>query len=203
MSPSILSNYVTGLLVAIMIAMATPNLCMAATDERAKNEAEAATFFNQVLRETDNPLIASMARSSLSQLGQPGPRRHHAEVTLYQQLNRVLAVPTVVNGKVIATMALDTGASYTVITPELARQLGITVDATTPTIPLLTGNGVVRAPVVSLKRLKFGTVELRDVKAVIRDLGPNSAVSGLMGMNCFKDKEITLSRNRLIVDYVE
>ena len=55
-------------------------------------------------------------------------------------------VEATINGRTEALFLLDTGASYCVIAPSLARQLALPPTGSFATV--LTANGAVRAPVV-------------------------------------------------------
>jgi clan AA aspartic protease (TIGR02281 family) len=161
---------------------------------------EATLFFNRLARESDNPLIASMARESLSRLQDNAPLSR-VVVTLLEQPDSSLAVPTLIEGKVMATLLIDTGSSYTVITPRLAKKLGVVVTPETQRVSLLTANGPITAPLVTLKNISIGQVNVPDVSVVIQDLGDGDDIllSGLLGMNFFQGMDITLKENQLIL----
>lgn len=161
---------------------------------------EATLFFNRLARESNNPLIASMARESLSRLQDNAPLSQ-VVVTLLEQPDSSLAVPTLIEGKVMATLLIDTGSSYTVITPRLAKKLGVVVTPETQRVSLLTANGPITAPLVTLKNISIGQVNVPDVSVVIQDLGDGDDIllSGLLGMNFFQGMDITLKENQLIL----
>jgi clan AA aspartic protease (TIGR02281 family) len=217
-------------LLAITLAFWSPQAV--AADQEIK---EATVFFNEVLQHTDNPLIANLAKESLSKL-QSNPStatnttRSTTPVTLssfntqqpsHQALatkpatptvsdgieipllkgsfSRNLVVPALLNRSTNGTFIVDTGATYSVITPKLARELGVNVDSNTQRIPILTANGWIQAPVVKLSHISLGNVEVRNVQAVVQDLGGDPALSGLLGMNFFSDIELTIRRDKLIL----
>jgi clan AA aspartic protease (TIGR02281 family) len=161
---------------------------------------EATAFFNQLARESNNPLIASLARDSLSRLQASAPMRR-VVVPLMEQPDTSLVVPALIDSKVMATFLVDTGASYTVITPRMASKLGIAITRETPRISLLTANGPVTAPIVTLHNLSIGQVNVPEVQAVVQELGNGDdlLLSGLLGMNFFKGMDITLKEDQLIL----
>ncbi len=161
---------------------------------------EATAFFNQLARESNNPLIASLARDSLSRLQSSAPMRR-VVVPLMEQPDTSLVVPALIDSKVMATFLVDTGASYTVITPRMASKLGIAVTRETPRISLLTANGPVTAPIVTVHNLSIGQVNVPEVQAVVQELGNGDdlLLSGLLGMNFFKGMDITLKEDQLIL----
>jgi clan AA aspartic protease (TIGR02281 family) len=161
---------------------------------------EATVFFNRLARESNNPLIASLARESLSRLQGSSPIRR-VVVPLLEQPDTSLAVPTLIEGKVMATFLIDTGSSYTVITPRLAQKLGVVVSPETQRVSLLTANGPITAPMVRLKNISIGQVNVPEVNVVIQDLGNGDDIllSGLLGMNFFQGMDITLKEDQLIL----
>jgi clan AA aspartic protease (TIGR02281 family) len=114
-----------------------------------------------------------------------------------------LAVPTVVNRQAATTFLVDTGATFTVITPKLARLLGVEITPETPHINILTANGKVAVPVVTLHHVALGDYEVENVQAVVQDLGASDSLSGLLGMNFFRDVELTVRRDRLILGVLQ
>lgn len=162
---------------------------------------EATVFFNQLARESDNPLIASLALESLTRLQDSSSPVRRVIVPLLEQPDSSLAVPTLIEGRVMATFLIDTGSSYTVITPRLAKKLGVVVSPDTERISLLTANGAITAPLVKLKNISIGQVNVPEVSVVIQDLGDGDDIllSGLLGMNFFHGMDITLRGDQLIL----
>lgn len=161
---------------------------------------EATVFFNRLAQESTNPLIVSLARESLSKLHNDGPV-HQVVVPLMEQPDTSLVVPTLINGKVMATFLVDTGSSYTVITPGMASKLGIVITGETPRVSLLTANGPITAPLVTLKNISIGQVNVPEVSVVVQELGDGDDIllSGLLGMNFFQGMDITLKEDQLIL----
>ncbi|HEY9687368.1 MAG TPA: TIGR02281 family clan AA aspartic protease [Coleofasciculaceae cyanobacterium] len=172
---------------------------------------EAEVFFTKVLHTTSNPVIAAMARDSLLKIqtgdakespaavASPAPSKTVAEVALLPQTDSTYVVPVVVNKNVMATFLIDTGASYTVITPETAKAIGVEVTKETPTVPVTTANGTIDAPVVRLRNVSLGGMLVNDVEAVVTPLGATPQLSGLLGMSFFRGMEISFKQDRLII----
>jgi len=168
------------------------------------SDTQAATeFFNKIARESDNPVLAKAARESAARLNQTTPpsttQRHR--IRLFSQADDSIAVPAVLNGKTVGTFIVDTGASYTVITPRMAKKLGVDVESV-ETVSVLTGNGVIKAPLVTLKDVMIGQIHVSEVKAVVQDLGGDLIIAGVLGMNFFKGKTITIQQDSLILEEV-
>ena len=175
----------------------------------SNNEVNEAThFFNEVAQKSKNPVIAEMARESLQQLksiqsdsadSKGKKSKSIAEVALLPQYDHTYVVPATVNQRYLATFLIDTGASYTVITPKLAKTLGLSVNADSPTVPVTTANGLLHAPVVRLKHVSLGGMQVDNVDAVITELGDSPQLSGLLGMSFFQGMELSFKQDRLVI----
>lgn len=188
--------------------LATPGVSPAidVSPSQGKEIGEAAEFFSRIARTSKNPVIVAMAQESLSRLNADGsapeksssPKRT-TEVALLPQSDNTYVVPAVVNRKYMATFLIDTGASYTVITPQMAESLGIKVTADNPTVPVTTANGVLNAPVVRLKNVTLGGMQVENVDAVVTHLGDTPQISGLLGMSFFRGMEMSFKQDKLVL----
>jgi clan AA aspartic protease (TIGR02281 family) len=99
-------------------------------------------------------------------------------------------VQATINGRAQGLFLLDTGASYCVITPGLARELALSPTGSFATV--LTANGAVKAPIVRLRSLELNGTRAQDVQAIVHDaVGPK--LDGVIGLNF-------LNRYRYAVD---
>jgi clan AA aspartic protease (TIGR02281 family) len=97
----------------------------------------------------------------------------------------------ILNERIRQHFIVDTGASFTVISREAAKELGITIDENTPFIPIATASSVILNPLATLRSIRVGEAEVEDVDVLIHNLPSNSA--GLLG-NSF------LSRFKVVLD---
>jgi len=175
---------------------------------------EANIFFSKLAKDSANPVIASMAQENVKKLAEKaenynqlanaptfaetaGSKSTHS-VSLVTQANNSLAIPTIINRKTMGTFVLDTGATYTVITPRLARKLGVTIDSGNR-VAIATANGVIQAPIVTLKSVTIGDVEVNNVQAIVQNLGDDLLLAGLLGMNFFKGMDMSVRQDKLIL----
>lgn len=188
-----------GLLVTMSII---PLTGIGNAQELSSQVSEATLFFNQLAKTSSNPVISNMARDTLNRLEhQDGPPRTQVVVPLLEQSDASLVVPTLVNDKIMGTFIVDTGASYTVITPAMAERLGVRITPETPRVSMITANGHIRAPLVTLRNITIGELRVPSVQAVVQPIGNGDDVllSGLLGMNFFSGMELTVKQDRLII----
>jgi clan AA aspartic protease (TIGR02281 family) len=91
----------------------------------------------------------------------------------------------VLNERIKQYFMVDTGASFTVISRQAAKELGITIDESTPFIPIATASSVVINPLVTLGSIRVGEAKVENVDALVHNLP--GGVAGLLG-NSFLNK---------------
>jgi clan AA aspartic protease (TIGR02281 family) len=102
------------------------------------------------------------------------PMEKHGEVVIIQ---------ATLNNKRSAKFVVDTGASYTLISNAVARDLAIDVGPTPKTLQFQTANGLIQAPVTNLESIAVGGMEIRNLPAAVHDAVPDPQVAGLLGLN--------------------
>jgi len=83
----------------------------------------------------------------------------------------------------IIKMALDTGASYTIIPIETAVAIGYNPALSKRHIEITTANGVVVAPIITVETLSCLGTEVKNIDVICHDLPVQSPVKGLLGLN--------------------
>lgn len=105
-------------------------------------------------------------------------------------------VDATLNGRTRGLFLVDTGATYCVIAPALARQLALAPTGTS--IEIHTANGPVRAPVVRLRTLELGDTRAHDVQAIVHDaVGPR--LDGVIGLNFLNHYRYAIDPQRRVL----
>jgi len=123
----------------------------------------------------------------------------YSSIKVIPQMDNTMAVPVMINKRQSSTFLIDTGASYTVITPNLAKQLGVMKKSPDNVVPLNTANGMAYVPVVTIKQVILGDMIVQNVQAVVTDLGPSAEISGLLGMNFFTGRTLLITPQRIFI----
>jgi hypothetical protein len=113
-----------------------------------------------------------------------------------QVVENVVLVPATLNGTHGATLLLDTGAQYTIVTPALAARLSLTAppNALTRSVSVVGGQKI-SVPFVRLPVLAIGSTTIINLEVGIYAVAPDSPiVDGLLGAD-------VLSQYRVIVDH--
>lgn len=106
---------------------------------------------------------------------------------------RSMVVQARLNGTRNARFIVDTGADITMLSHELARDLGIVPTASSPTVTLNTAGGTVRVDLVRVDSIEVGEAEVRNIAAAVHDLpDAPSGVDGLLGLTFLDRFLVTL-----------
>jgi clan AA aspartic protease (TIGR02281 family) len=88
-----------------------------------------------------------------------------------------------INSTTKANFIVDTGASYTVISEHVARELKIDLEKKHPKIRLQTANGVIEVPLVTLDSIEISGLRVDDLAAAVHDFSKDTNIAGLLGLN--------------------
>lgn len=96
----------------------------------------------------------------------------------------------------IALMVIDSGSSYVTLPWRLATAIDLKVNPI-ETVQLTSASTVERVPIVSIPVVSIPEIEvlgksIKNVKAIIKDLPPESPADGLLGLSFLKYFKLTL-----------
>ena len=110
----------------------------------------------------------------------PKPGRTH--VLHFERAGQEIGLEVTIGDRVVCNFKADTGASLNTLPRWAADELGIEIDADTPTISLVGVSGKpMRVPVVTVPSVRVGTVYVENVEMAVLD----TMNSGLLGMPFF------------------
>ena len=96
-------------------------------------------------------------------------------------------------GDGIVNLALDTGATWTLVSWEITVQLGYDPASVRERTRVTTGSGVEYCPRVKLKRLESMGKSASNLEALCHTLPPTSRVDGLLGLNFLKRFDVRIN----------
>jgi len=112
-------------------------------------------------------------------------------------VKNAIYVNATLNQKEYITLLLDTGASHTIITPDVAELLGISPkkDAPKGTITLI-GGKTIEVPVVSLSKIKVGDAVVNNLMVGVYSVFPNAPlVDGILGTDFLRHFTVTVDHH--------
>ena len=87
-------------------------------------------------------------------------------------------------------VALDTGASTTMIPTEVAMDLGY--DLSNPNEQMMTANGIVLANRIAVRKLTAIGETVENIDVVCHDLPEGSIIEGLLGLNFLRHFDVNI-----------
>ena len=121
-------------------------------------------------------------------------KQYAAEVSL-RALGDQFLVDAVLNNAQNAVLLLDTGASLSIISPELLRMLGIPYQSTGRTAWFSTAGGRIKAPIITLASLALDGVVVENIEVGVIGEFDNNTFDGLLGMNFLRHFEFFIDQN--------
>jgi len=91
-------------------------------------------------------------------------------------------------------MALDTGATYTIIPIEAAVAVGCDPSRSKKRIEITTGSGVEYVPLIIIPQFRAFGMRVKNLEVICHNLPTQSPIEGLLGLNF-------LNKSKLIIDF--
>ena len=112
-------------------------------------------------------------------------------IPLMNQTN-ALMVSAKLNDRATGTFVVDTGATYTSISQELADSMGSGLRYV-GTVRITTANGQIDVPKVIIDRIRINNLEARNVEATVINLHKGGSFSGLLGLSFLRNFQLTIN----------
>lgn len=93
------------------------------------------------------------------------------------------------------SLLIDTGASMTILTPDILKNSNISYTNTGKTTLFNTANGQVKAPIYEIESLSLGEWQVSQIEIGVMPLGNKSIFNGLLGMNFLKHFQFFIDQN--------
>ena len=177
-----------------------------ATAQLALDDKEAAR--RSLLLVSQDPAVGAQAQAMLSELTIALAGMHDTEpevsatelvgIPLHRSGNHFIVDARPAHGRNIRLL-IDTGASLTMLTPDVLEQRGIRYQDTGRTGIFNTANGPVRAPIYKLDFLSVGDWQVNQLEIGVLDLNGGSNIDGLLGMNFLRHFQFFIDQNEALL----
>ena len=91
-------------------------------------------------------------------------------------------------------MVLDTGAVYTVIAWDVAKDIGYDPAISEHRMPIITTNGVIEVPLITVQSIHITSLGTESVEVICHDIPEITRIEGLLGLSFLK-------HFRTLIDY--
>ncbi len=143
---------------------------------------------------TDKSSASDYSTSSPNHSFQPAVKQSEQIIVPYNKQASMIIVDVTINRRITKSFAVDTGATLTVISQEVANALRLKPDPKIPPMIAQTANGPVEAPLVNLDSVAIEGLEVPNITAGILKL-EDSLISGLLGLNFLNHFQMTVDAN--------
>jgi clan AA aspartic protease (TIGR02281 family) len=89
-------------------------------------------------------------------------------------------------------MILDTGAAYTAISWDLAKDVGYDPAGSPERVPIVTANGVLEVPKLTVSRIALRELSARAVEVICHDIPELAEIEGLLGLSFLKHFRVVM-----------
>lgn len=89
--------------------------------------------------------------------------------------------------KIILNLALDTGASGTIISAKKLREIGYNLDNPEDEVYITTGSGLIFVPKITIEKLTALGKDVSDFEVIAHDFPPTSSVDGVLGLDFLRE----------------
>ncbi len=94
--------------------------------------------------------------------------------------------------EVILNLALDTGASGTIISAKKLLEVGYDLDNPEDEIYITTGSGLIFVPKIIIEKLTALGKEKTNFLTIAHDLPPTASVDGVLGLDFLRENILTI-----------
>jgi clan AA aspartic protease (TIGR02281 family) len=177
-----------------------------AAAQQALDDHEAAR--RSLLLIVQDPDVGAQAQAMLSDLTITLAKLHDTKpqvsatevvgIPLHRSGNHFIVDASPARGRNIRLL-IDTGASLTILTPDVLVQHGIRYQDTGTTRVFNTANGPVRAPIYRLDTLTVGDWKVNQLEVGVLVLSGGSNIDGLLGMNFLRHFQFFIDQNKALL----
>lgn len=100
-------------------------------------------------------------------------------------------------------MAVDTGATYTMIPIEAAVAIGCDYLRPHHKIEITTGSSIEYVPLITIPKFKAFGIEIKNMEAICHNLPTQSPIEGLLGLNFLRKAKIIIDFSESIIETVK
>lgn len=97
-------------------------------------------------------------------------------------------------------MLLDTGAAYTAISWEVAKDLGYDPAGSLERVSIVTANGVVEVPKLAVQQITFRGLSAKQVDVICHDIPELAEIEGLVGLSFLKHFRVLMDFRKGVLE---
>jgi len=97
-------------------------------------------------------------------------------------------------------LLLDTGAAYTTISWDTAKDLGYDPAGSPERVSIVTANGVIEVPKLAVRRIIFRELIAKHVEVICHDIPELAEIEGLIGLSFLQHFRVVLDFKKSVLE---
>ena len=97
-------------------------------------------------------------------------------------------------------MVLDTGAVYTVIAWDVAKDIGYDPAISERRMPIVTANGVIEAPLITIASIQMADLRADAIDVICHDIPEITGIEGLLGISFLKNFRTLIDFTAMVLE---
>lgn len=160
------------------------------------NEYDARRTLNIIAYDPDNGAKAKQLLTLMEQRSQQ--EAANAEPIALTRRGNSLVAEVLFDNRAYGRLLVDTGASLTVISPQLLQDLALDYGSPQRRAWFNTANGVIEAPIFIIDRVSVGAQSIDHMEVAVMDLD-NHNINGLLGMNFLRHFRFSIDQQKNVL----
>jgi clan AA aspartic protease (TIGR02281 family) len=95
---------------------------------------------------------------------------------------------------------LDTGAVYTVIAWDVAKDIGYDPAISERRMPIVTANGVIEAPLITIASIQMADLRADAIDVICHDIPEITGIEGLLGLSFLKHFRTSIDFTTMVLE---
>jgi clan AA aspartic protease (TIGR02281 family) len=95
---------------------------------------------------------------------------------------------------------LDTGAVYTVIAWDVAKDIGYDPAISERRMPIVTANGVIEAPLITIASIQMADLRADAIDVICHDIPEVTGIEGLLGLSFLKHFRTSIDFTTMVLE---
>jgi len=95
---------------------------------------------------------------------------------------------------------LDTGAVYTVIAWDVAKDIGYDPAISERRMPIVTANGVIEAPLITIASIQMADLRADAIDVICHDIPEITGIEGLLGLSFLKNFRTLIDFTAMVLE---
>lgn len=99
-------------------------------------------------------------------------------------------------------MILDTGAAYTMISWDIAKDIGYDPAGSQKRTSIVTANGIIEVPLLKVKKIIVKDIAVKNVEVICHNIPEVVGIEGLLGLSFLKEFRTLIDYRKKILEII-